>query len=420
MLLVAGWAFAEETRPVVLLEVRGTIDPAVARYVARGLEEARRHSAAAVVIQLDTPGGLDGSMRTIIQGILSAPLPVITYVTPQGARAASAGAFIALASHVAAMAPGTNIGAAHPVQLGGGGEAQPSVMEQKLSNDASAYARSIAEIRGRSVDWAERAVRESRSASADEARLAGAIDLIAGDLDDLFRQAEGRVVKTSMGEVALAALVGRPRILLPMSVVERALHQLAHPQLAYILLLIGIYGLIYELATPGAVFPGVIGGICLILALAALETLEVNWAGFALILLSAIFFIADIKLPGYGALTIGGILAFLLGSALLFPGARLPHLALPWATIGAATATTAAFFVVVVGAGLRALRAKVVSGTEGLVGAVGVAKTALALEGLVHVQGEEWRARATSPIPAGARVKVIKLEGLTVTVEPVK
>lgn len=424
MLLMSSIGLAEETaRPIVLLEVKGTIDPAVARYVTRGLAEARAAQSPAVIVQLDTAGGLDGSMRTIIQGILSSPVPVVVFVAPSGARAASAGAFIAMAAHVAAMAPGTNIGAAHPVQLGGGeppskkeGADAPSAMEEKLTNDAVAYITSLAELRGRNVEWAKQAVRESRSSSAEEAKERKVIDAIAHDLDDLVRQVEGKEVKTAYGTVVLA-LTGSPRRTVAMTLIERSLHQLAHPNLAYLLLLIGIYGLIYELATPGAVFPGVLGAISLVLGLVALETLEVNWAGIALILLSALFFIADIKLPGYGALTVGGIIAFVLGSAILLPGWRLPHFRLPWTTIGAAAAATAAFFLGVVGAGLRALRGRVVSGPEALVGATGVAKTMLDPEGIVHIRGEEWRGRATHRISAGAPVKVLKVDGLTVHVE---
>lgn len=417
---------AQEERAILLLEVKGTINPAQSRYVTRGLEEARSRQAPAVVIQLDTPGGLDGSMRKIVQAILDSPVPVIVYVSPQGARAASAGAFIALSAHVAAMAPTTNIGAAHPVQIGGGGEeggeggkeGQRGVMEDKLTNDAAAYIRSIAETRGRDPDWAEQAVRKSISSSAEEAKGKGVIDFVAADLDDLFGQAEGKVVKTVFGVTALS-LKELPRRSLPMTAVEWGLHGLAHPTLAYILLLLGIYGLIYELATPGAVFPGVLGALFLVLSLVALETLEVNWAGMLLIGLSMIFFIADIKLPGYGALTFGGIVAFLLGSALLFPGMRVPHLRLAWSTIGAATGVTAAFFIGIVGAALRALHRKVQSGIEGLIGAEGQAKTDLRPEGIVHIRGEDWQARCQRRvhIRKGAPVRVVELRGLTVCVE---
>jgi len=404
---------AEEEHPVVILEVRGTIDPAQARYVARGLEQARERQASAVLLEMDTPGGLDGSMRRIVQEILNSPVPVIVYVAPEGARAASAGAFITLAAHVSAMAPGTNIGAAHPVQMSGG------AVEMKITNDAAAYIHSIADLRGRDTAWAEAAVRESISSTAEEAREKGIIDHISSDREDLLRQMEGRPVRTVFG-VASLAFQGQPRVEIEMSLMEGILHQLAHPNLAYILLLLGIYGLIYELATPGAVFPGVLGAIFLILALAALETLAVNWAGVAMIVLSLLFFIADIKLPGYGALTIGGIIAFILGSLILFPGARIPGLRLPWATIGSASAVTAIFFLGIVGVGLRVLKRKVTSGAEGLVGAEGEAKTDLLPEGIVLLHGESWRARARVPVRQGDRVRVLRLEGLTVWVEPVK
>ncbi len=410
---------AEEQRPILILEVKGAIDPAVARYVLRGIEEARGMQASAVVLKMDTPGGLDGSMRKIIQAVLDSPVPVITYVAPSGARAASAGAFIAIASHVVAMAPGTNIGAAHPVQIGSSDEKTSSVMEDKLTNDAVAYLRSIAQERGRNLGWVEEAVRKSRSSSAEEAVQLKIADFIARDMDDLLRQAEGRQVKTVFGATALA-LQGKPRQGLPLSLMEKVLHQLAHPNLAYILLLLGIYGLIYELATPGAVAPGVMGAIFLVVALVALETLEVNWGGIALIALSIFFFIADIKLPGYGALTAGGIVAFVFGSAILFPGVRIPHLKLPWTTIGAAALLTGAFFLGIVGAGIRALRQKITSGVEGLVGSEGTAKTDLKPTGLVHVKGEEWQARAKGFVRKGVRVRVVRREGLTVHVEETK
>ena len=426
-LFIAGSALtAEESHPVFILKVTGTIDPAQARYVVRALEEARGMTASAVVIELDTPGGLDGAMRKIMEGIMNSPVPVVVYVSPSGARAASAGAFITLAAHVAAMAPGTNIGAAHPVQIGSGSAEQsqkegqkPSTMEEKMVNDAVAYIRSICEVRGRNMEWAQMSVQESRSSSAEEAKEKQAIDLIAKDLDELAEQIEGRQVKTVFG-VATLSLRGQPRRIYPMTVVEQILHQLAHPNLAYILLLLGIYGLIYELATPGAVFPGVLGSIFLVLALVGLETLDVNWAGLALILLSLIFFIADIKLPGYGALTIGGIVSFLLGSAILFPGVRISTMRLPWATITASAATTALFFIFIVGAGIRALKRKVTSGAEGLIGAEGLAKTDLTPEGLAHIKGEEWQARADAHVKRGTRIRVVRLEGLTVHVEPIQ
>lgn len=408
--------FTEEQNPVLLLEVRGTINPAVARYILRGLEEARKREAPAVVIQLDTPGGLEGSMRRILQAVLDSPVPVIVYVAPSGSRAASAGAFITLAAHVAAMAPGTNIGAAHPVRVGED-EGNHAVMDQKLENDAAATIRSIAQLRGRDSEWAMAAVKESRSSTAQEAKEKGVIDFVADDLNSLLVQIENRQVRTVFGLVTLST-AGRPMERVSMSAMEKILHRLAHPHLAYILLLLGIYGLIFELATPGAVFPGVVGAILLVLALVALETLEVNWGGLALIGLSVLFFIADIHLTGYGALTVGGTVAFVLGSMILFPSTRIPSLKLPLGMVGAAAAATVAFFLGVVGVGIRALKRKVTSGIEGLIGAEGLAKTGLNPEGIVHIRGEEWRARSVQPVRPGAKVRVIRLEGLTVHVEP--
>ena len=392
----------------MILEVKGAIDPAVVRYVTRGLEEARGMQASAVVLEMDTPGGLDGSMRKIIQAVLDSPVPVISYVAPSGARAASAGAFIAIASHLVAMAPGTHIGAAHPVRIG----------SSEMTNDA-AYLCSIAQERGRDLEWVKAVVRQSRSSGAEEAVELKVADFIAQDMNDLLRQAEGRQVKTVFGAATLA-LRGKPLQTLPVSLIEKALHQLAHPNLAYILLLLGIYGLIYELATPGAVFPGVIGAIFLVLALVALETLEVNWGWIALIALSVVFFIAVLKLSGYGALTAGGILTFAFGSAILFPGVRIPPLKLPWSTIIASALLTAAFFLGIVGTGIRALRQKITSGIEGLVGSEGTAKTDLQPLGLVHMKGEEWQGRAGGFVPKGPRVRVVRREGLTVHVEEVK
>ena len=328
---------AEEAHPVLLLDVAGTIDPALARYITRGLEEARDLQASAVVIQLDTRSGLDGSMRAIVQAVLNSPVPVIVYVTPSGARAASAGAFIPLAAHVAAMAPGTRIGAGSPGESAGG--------------DALAYRQSIAEIRGRNGTWVRQVVQESRSSSAEEAKEDGVIDVVAPDLEDLLRQVDGQQVGTVFGASTLA-LKDQPRRLLPKSVMEALLHQLAQPTAAYLLLLLGIFGLIFELSTPGLTFPGVVGVMLLVVALVAMEMMQVNWAGVALIVLSLLFFVADIKLPGYGSLTVGGILSFLIGSGLLFPRTRLPDLRLSWQLIAATTVLTAAFFIFIVRTGL--------------------------------------------------------------------
>jgi membrane-bound serine protease (ClpP class) len=406
-------AFSNERQsPIVLLKVQGVINPAMAHYVTRGLELARQRQASAVVIQLDTPGGLDGSMRKIIQAVLDSPVPVVVYVAPQGARAASAGAFLVMAAHVAAMAEGTNMGAAHPVQMGGGGcgsqepakgdgdkgeGASKNVMDEKITNDAAAYIRAISELRQRNVVWAEAAVRESQSITANEAKEKGVVDFIADDLETLLKQVDGRQVKTVFGLVNLD-VADKPIQFVPMSIMENILHRLAHPQLAYLLLLIGMYGLIYELANPGAIFPGVVGAISLIVSLVALEALEVNWGGLFLIGLALLFFLAETQVPGFGLLTTAGIIAFVLGSLMLFPAARAPVLRLPWVTIGAAALVSAGFFIAVIGAGIKALRQKVKSGAEGLIGLEGWAKTDLAPEGIVLVFGEEWQARAKQPV----------------------
>jgi membrane-bound serine protease (ClpP class) len=413
--LFIGYGLASETLPPIdILSVADVINPVSAEYITASLNAAIQQGSQALIIQLDTPGGLDKSMRVIIKEMLNSPIPVILYVAPSGSRAASAGTFITLAAHVAAMAPGTNIGAAHPVAVGSGEMGKE--MADKVTNDAAAYIKSIAEQRGRNVEWAEKAVRESISASETEALQQKVIDLIAVDLNDLLKQLNGRKVTTSSGEYILRT-EGAALRHVEMSLRQRLLSMLADPNVAYMLLLLGAAGLFFEISTPGVVLPGVIGGISLLLGLYALQMLPVNYAGLALIVLAIIMFIAEIKVTSYGALTIGGIIAMILGSLMLFEApAPLPGLSL-WVIVPS-TLLVAAFFVFLVGAALRTLAQRPYSGREGLLHKVGVALTAIdQKQGKVFVAGERWDAHSEEPIAQGVEVEVMQMDGMTLLVK---
>jgi membrane-bound serine protease (ClpP class) len=412
--LLIGHGLASETiPPIYILSVADVIHPVSAEYITESLKAAIQQGAQALIIQLDTPGGLDKSMRLIIKEMLNSPIPVIVYVAPSGSRAASAGTFMTLAAHVAAMAPGTNIGAAHPVAVGSGEMSKD--MAEKVTNDAAAYIKSIAEQRGRNVEWAEKAVRESVSASETEALQHKLIDLIAVDLNDLLRQLHGRKVVTSAGERILQP-EGAVLQHVEMSLRQRLLSMLADPNVAYMLLMLGAAGLFFEISTPGAVLPGVIGGISLLLGLYALQLLPVNYAGLALIVLAIILFIAEVKVTSYGALTIGGIIAMILGSLMLFEAPPpLPGVSL-WVVVPS-TLLVAAFFVFLVGAVLKTLGQRPYSGREGLLQKVGVALAPIdQTQGKVFVAGERWDARSEKPIAQGAEVEVVQLDGMTLQV----
>ncbi|UCH35479.1 MAG: nodulation protein NfeD [Armatimonadota bacterium] len=400
---------------VYVLEVDGVIDPPVASYVERGIEAGEEDKAQAVIVRLNTPGGLDDSMRDITQAMLNAQVPVVVYVAPVGARAASAGAIITLASHVAAMAPSTNIGAAHPVAMGGG--EMTDEMSKKVENDAASTARSIAERRGRNAKWAEDAVRESISSTAKEALKEKVIDIIAEDTEDLLKQLDGRKVKLPRRTVTLKTADADAEDL-PMTFIERFLHILSNPNLAYIFLIIGMYGIIFELQNPGAIYPGVIGVICLIMGFYSLAVLPVNLAGLVLLILGVVMLIVDIWAPSHGALTFGGIIAFAVGSLMLYGGRSTPFLRVSWLTVMMMTALTAGFFLFVAGLGVRAHWTKITTGVEGLVGARGKARTALSPTGSVFVAGELWRAVAEGDetIEAGQEVEVVAMDGFTLRV----
>jgi len=412
--LLIGHGLASETVPPIhVLSVADVINPVSAEYIIGSLKTAVQQGAQALVIQLDTPGGLDKSMRLIIKEMLNSPMPIIVYVAPSGSRAASAGTFITLAAHVAAMAPGTNIGAAHPVAVGGGDVGKE--MGEKITNDAAAYIKSIAEQRGRNIEWAEKAVRESASASETEALQHKLIEVIALDLNDLLRQLNGRKVVTPAGERILRT-EGATLQHVEMSLRQRLLSMLADPNMAYMLLMLGAAGLFFEISTPGAVLPGVIGGISLLLGLYALQLLPVNYAGLALIALAIILFIAEIKVTSYGALTIGGIISMILGSLMLFDAPPpLPGLSL-WVVVPS-TLLVAAFFVFLVGAALKTLSRQPYSGREGLRHKVGMALTPIdQKQGKVFVAGERWDAHSEEPIEQGIAVEILEMEGMTLLV----
>jgi len=399
--------------PVSLLQIDGVISPVTLRLISTAIDRAQAERAQALIIQLDTPGGLERSMRSIVQKMLNAEIPVIVYVGPTGARAASAGVFITMAAHVAAMAPATNIGAAHPVAVGGGQIDKESM--KKIENDAAAFARTIATERGRNMEWAEKAVRASISATEREAVKLKVVDLIAENVSDLLVKIDGRVVKTTKGSVTLQtkdAVVKKVEV----GFRDKFLAVITDPNIAYILMMMGMLGLFFELSSPGAVLPGVIGGISLILAFFAFQSLPINYAGLLLILFGVVLLIAEIKVVSHGVLTIGGIISMILGSLMLFDAPEA-DLRVSWWVILPTVGTTAAIFAFAVTAGVRALYQRPTTGQAGLVGQVGVARSALGPTGDVFIQGELWRAVAEDgAVAEGESVKVTAVEGLTLKV----
>ncbi len=421
LMMVLSPAGAAEGAHVNVASLKGAVDPMMAQYILRVIDSSVDDGAAAVIIVMDTPGGLDSSMRRIITRMLASPIPVVVYISPSGARGASAGVFITMAANVAAMAPSTNIGSAHPV--GSQGEDIPGEMKAKVTNDAVAYIRTIAEKRGRNADWAEAAVRQSANITEKQALDQKVVDLIANDTRDLLNKLDGRQVTTSTGAVQMkTAAIAINR--LDMNLLENFLHTITNPTLAYLLLTIGMWALIAEFNNPGAFLPGITGAICLILAFVAFESLPMNWGGVLLILLSVVLFIADIKAPTHGILTIGGIIAFAIGSAILFSPLTpsLPSMptgvAVPWPWIVLMTALSVLVFTVAVGAGLRAQKRVLTVGADLVVGATGIARTRIAPQGIVLIQSEEWTAlSASGPIEKGTIVHVVGREGLTVRVQ---
>lgn len=433
MLLLLWPATSLAAKPVVVLELTGAIGPASSDYVERAMRDPVAREAQAVVIRIDTPGGLDTSMRDIIRSIIASPVPIIAYVAPGGARAASAGTYILYASHVAAMAPGTNLGAATPVQLGGGGgapgsepleddkekpAAQPkTAMERKVVNDATAYIRSLAELRGRNADWAERAVREGVSLGAQRALEHDVIDLVADSLDDLLRKVDGRTIEVGATTVTLATANAEVVSIKP-DWRTRLLAVITNPNIAYILMLIGIYGLIFELANPGGLVPGVLGGIALVLALFAFQALPINYAGLALIVLGLAFIVAEMFVTSFGILGIGGVIAFVIGSVMLLD-TEAPAFQLSLQLIGGFAVVSVLLLGGVITMLLRTRRRPVMTGGSGLVGAEGTAVAAFSGTGRVRVHGEIWTAVSTQPVAKNQPVRVVDRDGLRLRVEPI-
>jgi membrane-bound serine protease (ClpP class) len=404
---------ATAAQPVSLIDLDGAITPITDRLLTTAVERAQTDGSQALVVQLNTPGGLERSMRTMAQTILNAGIPVIVYVAPTGARAASAGVFITMAAHVAAMAPATNIGAAHPVTAGGGDMGKE--MSKKVANDAAAFARSLAAERGRNVDWAEKAVRSSVSVTEREAVKLKVVDLVADNLQDLLAKVDGRVVKTARGTVTLQTR-DAPIKRIEIRFRDRFLALITDPNIAYILMMVGMLGIFFELQNPGVVLPGVIGGISLILAFFAFQSLPINWAGVLLILFGVALLIAEIKIASHGVLTIGGVISMVLGSFMLYDAPEVGF-RVSWAVILPTVGSTAGLFVWAVSAGVRAMRRPAVTGAAGMVGRLAVARGELAPEGHVNVDGEIWRAVAEDgTIPAGEKVRVTAVDGLTLRV----
>jgi membrane-bound serine protease (ClpP class) len=412
LLVIAAPAWAAS--PVLAVRVEGVISPITDRVVGMALDRAKAEHAQALVILLDTPGGLERSMRAIVQKMLNAELPVIVYVSPTGARAASAGVFITLAGHVAAMAPATNIGAAHPVAIGGGEIDKESM--KKITNDAAAFIRTIALERGRNVDWAEKTVRSSVSATEREALKLGAIDLVAENIEDLLAKVDGRKVKTVKGVMLLQT---RNAIVKPIEIGfrDRFLNVITDPNIAYILMMLGMLGLFFELANPGVILPGVIGGISLILAFFAFQSLPINYAGLLLIAFGVVLLIAEIKVVSHGILAIGGTISMALGSLMLFEAPESDVRVSLKVIIPTVIATAGIFFFALTIA-IRALQRPPITGVQGLVGQVGVTRSRLAPTGDVFIQGELWKAVAESgEIQEGERVSVVGVENLTLRVK---
>jgi membrane-bound serine protease (ClpP class) len=404
---------AAAAAPVSTIQIDGVISPVTVRLVETALARAQTDGAGALVIQLDTPGGLERSMRLICQRLLNAEIPVIVYVAPTGARAASAGVFVTMAAHVAAMAPATNIGAAHPGAVGGGVDKESM---KKIENDAAAFARTIATERGRNADWAEKAVRQSVSITEREAVKLKVVDLVAESLPDLLEKLDGRAVKTTKGPVTLQTR-GATVKAIEIGFRDRVLNVITDPNVAYILMMLGMLGLFFELSNPGVILPGVVGGIALILAFFAFQSLPINYAGLLLILFGIVLMIAEIKVVSHGVLAIGGTVSMALGSLMLFDAPEVGF-RVSWWVILPTVGATAGIFLFVVAAGIRALTARSSVGAPALLGQTGVARGALSPEGHVLVQGELWRAVARgAPVEEGSRVRVVDVQGLTLTVE---
>jgi membrane-bound serine protease (ClpP class) len=404
---------ADQSKTVLAVRVSGVINPVSAEFISKSISRANAMQAEALIIELDTPGGLDTSMRDIVKEIIGSSVPVVVYVSPSGARAASAGVFITLAAHVAAMAPGTNIGAPHPVNMGGKMDA---TMSEKATNDAAAYIKSLAERTGRNAAWAEEAVRKSVSATETEALKEHIIDFVSKDLNSLLKDVDGRKVTTFSGERALKTS-GATITHKEMDMRYKILSFISDPSVAYMLMLLGFYGLFFELTNPGTIFPGVTGAIFLILAFYSFQTLPVNYAGLLLIILALVLFILEIKIISHGVLTIGGIIAMVIGSLMLFDSPA-PFLRLSLSLVVPAVLVTALFFTATFRLAYKAFRRKASTGAEGLIGLEGKALTDITKDnGTVALRGEVWSASSDDEIKKGDRIEVVALSGLQIKVK---
>lgn len=446
LLLIAGRVAASEP-VVVVLNIEGAVSPGTADYVVRGLKSAAEEPAQLVVLKMDTPGGLDTSMRQIIKQIIASPVPVAAFVAPEGARAASAGTYILYASHIAAMAPATNLGAATPIAIGIGRQPEPddqpqkggkdgeqgkngaaspaggitatpgTAMERKQINDAAAYIRSLAQMRGRNIEWADQAVRQAVSLTAGEALKLKVIDVIASDVPDLLRQVDGRKVNV-LGVERTLNMAGARIVTLAPDWRSRILSVIADPSIAYLLMLAGLLGLYFEFSNPGFLLPGVAGAISLLLALFAFQVLPINYAGLGLIILGIAFMTGEVFMPSFGALGIGGIIAFVIGSVMLI-NTDVPGYGVPWPIIVLLAFASALFIFFVAGMALKARNRPVVSGREELFGSIGeVLEDFDGNSGSARVHGETWRIRSKQPLGRGQKVRVVRIDGLILDVEP--
>ncbi|MBP8959310.1 MAG: nodulation protein NfeD [Bacteroidales bacterium] len=405
------------TKKVVVISIDGSINPSTAEYINSGISKAKRENVECLIIKLNTPGGLLKSTRVIVSDLLDSEIPVVVFVYPSGAQAASAGVFVTLAAHIAVMAPGTNIGAAHPVGLQG---EQDSVMNEKATNDAAAFIRSISEKRKRNVQWAEDAVRKSISITENEALKENVIDVIAASMPDLLKKIDGKEITVSTGTKVLNT-ENAEVIDIEMDFKQKILNMLSDPNIAYILLMIGIYGIMFELYNPGAIFPGVVGGISLIVAFYSLHTLPVNYAGLALIVFAIILFIAEIKIVSHGLLTLGGIISLILGSIMLInTESTLEVIRISWFVILVIVIFTTAFFLFAIGFGIKAQTRKPTTGIEGIIGEIGETICDLNPEGQVRIHGELWNAESPDGfVSKGTKVKVIRVSNLKLIVSKI-
>ena len=410
LVFVAGVG-AAAPRAVYVLKAVGSINPGLAEFIVDGIHQAENGNAEALVIELDTPGGLDSSMRQIVQAIAGSKVPVVVYVYPRGARAASAGVFITMAADVAAMAPGTNLGAAHPVSIGMG--KMDKTMEKKVINDFVAYGRALAEERGRNADWMEKAIRQSVSIPASEALRLQVVDVVADNLEDLLTKINGRRLEVG-GKKLVLKTAGAPVREIPEGLRFRLLKYIADPNIAFILMMIGLAGIYFELAHPGVVLPGVLGAICLLLAFFAFQTLPINFIGVLLILLSFVFFILEFKVTSYGLLSLAGVVSLFLGAIMLFRGG--PGMSISWSVLIPTVLTISLFFIAVAGIVFRSHLRRSMTGTAGMVGEKGVAHTDLKPKGQVYVHGEYWHAESEEPINAGEPVEVVQVIDLKLRV----